>query len=109
MYSHPPKASYGVAPPRQTHLQHKQPETKPSTHKKEHTMLTLHLLEQSRALRILWLLEILGADYTLQTHPRDPQTLLAPEALKRIHPLGKSPLLQDGSLTLAEAARLPTT
>ena len=60
-------------------------------------MLTLHLLEQSRALRILWLLEILGADYTLQTYPRDPHTLLAPEALKRIHPLGKSPLLQDGS------------
>ena len=69
-------------------------------------MLTLHLLEQSRALRIPWLLEILGADYTLQTYPRDPQTLLAPEALKRIHPLGKSPLLQDGSLTLAESGAI---
>ncbi|UOO81848.1 glutathione S-transferase [Uruburuella testudinis] len=69
-------------------------------------MLTLHALAQSRSLRIVWLLELLGADYTLQQHERHPDTLLAPAALKNIHPLGKAPVLQDGDLILAESGAI---
>jgi glutathione S-transferase len=66
-------------------------------------MITLHALDQSRSLRILWLLELLGVPYELDQHGRDPETLRAPDALKRIHPLGKAPVLQDGELVLAES------
>lgn len=66
-------------------------------------MITLHSLDQSRALRIVWLLEILGTPYRLQTYRRHPDTLLAPDELKAIHPLGKSPLLDDDGFILAES------
>lgn len=69
-------------------------------------MITLHALDQSRSLRILWLLELLGVPYELEQHPRDAETLLAPEALRRIHPLGKAPVLQDGELVLAESGAI---
>lgn len=58
-------------------------------------MLTLHHLDNSRSLRILWLLEELGLDYRLVRHQRDPGTMLAPAALRELHPLGKAPLLID--------------
>ena len=69
-------------------------------------MITLHSLDQSRALRIVWLLEILGTPYRLQTYCRHPDTLLAPDELKAIHPLGKSPLLDDDGFILAESGAI---
>ncbi|HET7202280.1 MAG TPA: glutathione S-transferase N-terminal domain-containing protein, partial [Steroidobacteraceae bacterium] len=58
-------------------------------------MLVVHHLETSRSQRILWLLEELGVPYVLEVYRRDPATRLAPPELKRIHPLGKSPVITD--------------
>lgn len=69
-------------------------------------MITLHLLKYSRAQRIVWLLEMLGVEYRLEFYPRDDKTLLAPEALKNIHPLGKSPVLEDKGMVLAESGAM---
>lgn len=66
-------------------------------------MIVLHHLNNSRSQRILWLLEEIGVDYELKTYQRNPKTQLAPEALKAIHPLGKSPVLTDGDRVLAES------
>jgi glutathione S-transferase len=66
-------------------------------------------LEQSRAHRILWLLEELDIPYELKTFKRGSDKL-APKGLKDIHPLGKSPILTLSSpsskapLVLAESA-----
>ena len=69
-------------------------------------MLTLHHLETSRSHRILWLLEELGVPYELRRYQRDPATRLAPPELKKIHPLGKSPVLTDGELVVAESGAI---
>lgn len=69
-------------------------------------MLTLHHLETSRSQRVLWLLEELGIPYRLVTHRRDPATRLAPPALKAIHPMGKSPVIVDGDVTVAESGAI---
>lgn len=69
-------------------------------------MLIVHHLEKSRSQRILWLLEELGLPYELKLYKRDPATLLAPPALKAIHPLGKSPVVTDGDVTLAESGAI---
>lgn len=69
-------------------------------------MITLHHLNNSRSQRILWLLEELGLDYEIKRYERDPDTMLAPEELKKIHPLGKSPVITDGDLTLAESGAI---
>lgn len=69
-------------------------------------MLTVHHLETSRSQRILWLLEELGVPYTLKVYQRDKVTRLAPPALKRIHPLGKSPVITDGGETIAESGAI---
>lgn len=69
-------------------------------------MITLHALTQSRAYRIAWLLELLGLDYQVNLVARDPATSLAPAELRKLHPLGKSPLLQDGDLLLAESGAI---
>lgn len=62
-------------------------------------MIRLHHLNQSRSLRILWLLEELGVPYEIISHQRDAQTHLAPDSLKAVHPLGKSPVIEmDGEL-----------
>lgn len=66
-------------------------------------MLTLHHLNNSRSQRILWLLEELGVPYDIKRYQRDPVTMLAPAELKAVHPLGKSPVVTDGTLTLAES------
>ena len=58
-------------------------------------MIKVHHLENSRSQRILWLLEELGLDYEVVRYARDPGTMLAPPELRRIHPLGKSPLIED--------------
>ncbi|WKE65207.1 glutathione S-transferase [Gallaecimonas kandeliae] len=69
-------------------------------------MLTLHHLEKSRSQRVLWLLEALQLPYALKCYQRDPKTLLAPAELKAVHPLGKSPVLVDGDLVVAESAAI---
>jgi glutathione S-transferase len=66
-------------------------------------MLTLHHLNDSRSQRILWLLEELGTPYEMQRYQRDPHTRLAPPELTAVHPLGKSPVITDGDLTIAES------
>ncbi len=67
-------------------------------------MITLHHLEHSRSQRVLWLLEELEVDYEIYWYGRDPRTNLAPPELRDVHPLGKSPVITDGELTLAESA-----
>jgi glutathione S-transferase len=69
-------------------------------------VITLHHLNDSRSQRILWLLEELGLDYELVRYQRDPVTNYAPPELKAVHPLGKSPVIVDGGLRLAESAAI---
>jgi glutathione S-transferase len=69
-------------------------------------MLTVHHLNNSRSQRILWLLEELGCEYQVQRYQRDPRTMLAPPQLRSIHPLGKSPVITDGTRTLAESGAM---
>lgn len=65
-------------------------------------MITLHHLEKSQSIRILWLLEELGVPYEVKLYDRDPQTRMAPAAYKAISPLGTAPVITDGAITLAE-------
>lgn len=58
-------------------------------------MIIVHHLENSRSQRILWLLEELELPYEIRRYERDPDTMLAPPELKRVHPLGKSPVIED--------------
>lgn len=69
-------------------------------------MITVHHLNNSRSQRILWLLEELGVEYQIQRYERDPKTMLAPPELRAVHPLGKSPVVTDGDLTLAESGAI---
>ena len=69
-------------------------------------MITVHHLEASRSQRILWLLEELGAEYQVKRYERDRKTMLAPAALRAVHPLGKSPVITDGDLTIAESGAI---
>jgi glutathione S-transferase len=69
-------------------------------------MLTLHHLNDSRSQRILWLLEELGVPHEMVRYQRDPQTRLAPPELAKIHPLGKSPIIVDGDVKIAESAAI---
>lgn len=69
-------------------------------------MLTVHHLENSRSQRVLWLLEELGVDYEVKRYNRDPKTSLAPPELEAVHPLGKSPVITDGDITVAETGAL---
>ncbi|MES2856408.1 MAG: glutathione S-transferase [Bdellovibrionota bacterium] len=69
-------------------------------------MITLHHLNNSRSQRVLWLLEELGLEYKIEFYERDKQTSLAPSSLKKIHPLGKSPVLTDGDQVVAESGAI---
>jgi glutathione S-transferase len=69
-------------------------------------MIKVHHLDHSRSQRVLWMLEELGLPYQLVNYQRDPTTWLAPPALREIHPLGKSPVLQDDTLVLAESGAI---
>ena len=69
-------------------------------------MITVHHLNNSRSQRILWLLEELGLPYEIKRYQRDPKTMLAPPELRAVHPLGKSPVISDGELTLAESGAI---
>jgi glutathione S-transferase len=69
-------------------------------------MIRLHHLNQSRSLRILWLLEELGQPYELVSYQRDAKTHLAPDSLKDIHPLGKSPTIEIEGQIMAESGAI---
>ena len=71
-------------------------------------MLRVHHLNNSRSQRVLWLLEELALPYQVVPYQRDPKSMLAPESLKQVHPLGKSPVLEDGSRVLAETGLIVT-
>ena len=69
-------------------------------------MIVVHHLENSRSHRILWLLEELGLPYEVKRYARDAKTSLAPPELLQVHPLGKSPVITDGDLTIAESGAI---
>ncbi len=69
-------------------------------------MIIVHHLEKSRSQRILWLLEELGLEYDVKRYNRDAQTNLAPPELKKIHPLGKSPMIEDDGAVVAETGAM---
>ena len=69
-------------------------------------MITLHHLNNSRSQRILWLLEELKTPYEIKFYERDKITILAPKELKKIHALGKSPVITDGDVTVAESGAI---
>ncbi|MEL6687088.1 MAG: glutathione S-transferase [Pseudomonadota bacterium] len=69
-------------------------------------MLTVHHLNNSRSQRILWLLEELGTPYEIKSYQRDAQTSRAPEELKAVHPLGKSPVIEHDGLVVAETGAI---
>jgi glutathione S-transferase len=69
-------------------------------------MVVVHHLNNSRSQRVLWLLEELGVPYEVKRYERDAATMLAPPALKAVHPLGKSPVITDGDTTVAESGAI---
>ncbi len=72
-------------------------------------MITVHHLNNSRSQRVLWLLEELGLPYEIAHYQRDAKTMLAPPELLKVHPLGKSPVVTDGDVTLAESGAIIET
>ena len=69
-------------------------------------MIVVHHLNNSRSQRILWLLEELGLPYEIKRYQRDAKTMLAPPELLKVHPLGKSPVITDGDVTVAESGAI---
>ena len=69
-------------------------------------MITVHHLNNSRSQRVLWLLEELGLPYEIEKYERDAKTMLAPPTLLKVHPLGKSPVITEDGLTVAETGAI---
>ena len=69
-------------------------------------MITVHHLNNSRSQRVLWLLEELKLEYQVKRYQRDPKTMLAPPELKAVHPLGKSPVITEDGITVAESGAI---
>jgi len=69
-------------------------------------MITVHHLNNSRSQRVLWLLEELGLPYEIVKYERDPKTMLAPASLLKVHPLGKSPVITEDGVTVAESGAI---
>ncbi len=69
-------------------------------------MITVHHLENSRSQRILWLLEELELPYEVKRYERNKATMLAPSELRRVHPLGKSPVIEDDGAVIAETGAI---
>ncbi len=69
-------------------------------------MLKVHHLNNSRSQRILWLLEEIGTPYEIVKYERGTPVPFAPPELKQVHPLGKSPVITDGSKTIAESGAI---
>lgn len=68
--------------------------------------IVVHHLENSRSQRVLWMLEELGLPYEVKRYQRDSATMRAPAALRRVHPLGKSPVIEDGGAAIAETGAI---
>lgn len=68
--------------------------------------ITVHHLENSRSQRVLWMLEELGLPYTVKRYERNKATMLAPPELRRVHPLGKSPVIEDDGAVIAETGAI---
>ena len=66
----------------------------------------MHHLNNSRSQRVLWLLEELGVDYEVTRYERDARTMLAPPTLRKVHPLGKSPVISEDGATVAESGAI---
>ncbi|NMN06991.1 MULTISPECIES: glutathione S-transferase [unclassified Novosphingobium] len=69
-------------------------------------MIIVHHLNNSRSQRVLWLLEELGLPYALRRYERDAKTMFAPPELRAVHPLGKSPVIEDEGRVLAESGAI---
>jgi len=69
-------------------------------------MIIVHHLNNSRSQRIIWLLEELRVDYEIQRYERDKTTMRAPASLRAVHPLGKSPVITDGDIVVAESGAI---
>ncbi|MDC0535037.1 glutathione S-transferase [Francisellaceae bacterium] len=69
-------------------------------------MITLHHLEQSRSYRIAWILNLLDIPFHVKAYTRDEETKLAPNDLKSLHPLGKSPILEIDKQPYVESAAI---
>jgi glutathione S-transferase len=69
-------------------------------------MIIVHHLNNSRSQRVLWLLEELGLEYEIVRYQRDAKTMLAPPELRAVHPLGKSPVISDGDIVVAESGAI---
>jgi glutathione S-transferase len=69
-------------------------------------MVVVHHLNNSRSQRILWLLEELDVPYEVKRYERNVETMRAPESLKAVHPLGKSPVITDDGVTVAETGAI---
>ena len=69
-------------------------------------MITVHHLTIAQSERVLWLLEELGLPYELVRYERDPKTILAPDSLRQLHPMGLAPVITDGAVTLAESGAI---
>ncbi len=69
-------------------------------------MIIVHHLNNSRSQRVLWLLEELGVPYEVKRYQRDRKTMLAPPELRAVHPLGKSPVIEDDGQVLAESGAI---
>ena len=69
-------------------------------------MIVVHHLNNSRSQRVLWLLEELAVPYEVKRYQRDAKTMLAPPELRQVHPLGKSPVITDGDVTVAESGAI---
>jgi len=65
-------------------------------------MITVHNLENSQSVRILWLLEELGVEYKIQQYSRNEITSFAPEEYRKLHPVGWAPTITDGHMAIAE-------
>jgi glutathione S-transferase len=69
-------------------------------------MITVHHLENSRSQRVLWMLEELGLPYEVKRYQRNKATMLAPPELRRVHPLGKSPVIEHQGHVIAETGAI---
>lgn len=68
--------------------------------------IIVHHLENSRSQRIIWLLEELEMPYEVKRYGRHPSTMRAPPELRAVHPLGRSPVIEDGKAVLVETGAI---
>lgn len=69
-------------------------------------MIVVHHLQNSRSQRVLWLLEELELPYEVRRYERDAKTMLAPPELRKVHPLGKAPVVEDEGRVVAETGAI---